>query len=54
MKGTTFVKIAFAKMHGLGNDMIVLDSRDTGFVPSSESSVPIGCTFSNPLISWQL
>lgn len=26
--------LAFWKMHGLGNDFIVFDSRDTGFVPS--------------------
>ncbi len=28
--------------------------RVTSLLPSSDRSVPIGCAFSNPLISWQL
>ena len=29
-------------------------SRETSLLPSSDSSVPIGCVFSKPLMSWQL
>lgn len=31
-----FVKLQFVKMHGLGNDMILLDSRASGLVPTAE------------------
>jgi diaminopimelate epimerase len=36
------VKIAFTKMHGLGNDMIVLDSRATGFIPGEAQARFLG------------
>ncbi len=32
------MRLDFTKMHGLGNDMIVINSLDTGFVPSSEQA----------------
>jgi len=30
------MRLAFHKMHGLGNDFMLLDTRESGFVPSSE------------------
>ena len=33
------MKIEFTKMHGLGNDMIVIDSLDSGYTPTSEQAV---------------
>jgi diaminopimelate epimerase len=35
------MKIDFIKMHGIGNDMIVINSLSDGFVPSSEQSVSL-------------
>lgn len=32
------MELAFTKMHGLGNDMIVLDSLESGFAPSEEQA----------------
>jgi len=32
------MEIKFTKMHGLGNDMIVIDSLEGGFVPDSEQA----------------
>jgi len=32
------MKLEFTKMHGLGNDMIVIDSLDNGFAPSTEQA----------------
>jgi diaminopimelate epimerase len=32
------MKLEFTKMHGLGNDMIVIDSLDSGFAPSTEQA----------------
>ncbi|MFO8058437.1 MAG: diaminopimelate epimerase [bacterium] len=32
------MNLSFTKMHGLGNDMIVLDSLESGFVPGAEQA----------------
>ncbi len=32
------MELEFTKMHGLGNDMVVLDSLSSGFIPTSEQA----------------